>query len=132
MSEETIIRVSDAAAKDTLVNAKKANAMRTQAKEDPEAFWADVAKRLDWSISFTKVKDVSYDANDLHIRWFYDGELNACVNCLDRHLPERADDLAMIWESDDPGISKNITYKEAFEETCRMANVLKARGVKRG
>ncbi|MAW78621.1 MAG: acetate--CoA ligase [Parvularcula sp.] len=132
MSEETIIRVSDAAAKDTLVNAKKANAMRTQAKEDPEAFWADVAKRLDWSKSFTKVKDVSYDANDLHIRWFYDGELNACVNCLDRHLPERADDVAIIWESDDPGISKNITYKEAFEETCRMANVLKARGVKRG
>ncbi|WP_375206272.1 acetate--CoA ligase [Hyphococcus sp.] len=132
MSEETIIRVSDAAAKDTLVDAKKANAMRTQAKECPEAFWADVAKRLDWSKSFTKVKDVSYDANDLHIRWFYDGELNACVNCLDRHLPERADDVAIIWESDDPGTSKNITYKEAFEETCRMANVLKARGVKRG
>ena len=101
-------------------------------RENPEGFWSDIAHRLDWSTPFTKVKDVSFDAKDLHIKWFYDGALNACVNCLDRHLPERADDVAIIWESDEPDVDKHITYREAFEETCRMANVLKARGVKRG
>jgi acetyl-CoA synthetase len=131
MTHETLIKVS-AAAQNTLTDKARAAAMRANASEDPEAFWADVAKRLDWSKPFTKVKDVSFAAGDLHIRWFDDGELNACVNCLDRHLPECADDVAIIWESDDPGVSKKITYAEAFEETCRMANVLKARGVKRG
>ncbi|WP_395076167.1 acetate--CoA ligase, partial [Hyphococcus sp.] len=125
-------KVSAAAATNTLTDKAKAAALRANATEEPEAFWAAIAKRLDWSKPFTKVKDVSFAADDLHIRWFEDGELNACVNCLDRHLPKRANDIAIIWESDDPGVSKNITYAEAFEETCRMANVLKARGVKRG
>ena len=132
MSHETLIKVSETAARNTLTGKTKAAALRANAGEEPEAFWAGVAKRLDWSKPFTKVKDVSFAAEDLHIRWFYDGELNACVNCLDRHLPGRANDIAIIWESDDPGVSKKITYAEAFEETCRMANVLKARGVKRG
>ncbi|WP_375202712.1 acetate--CoA ligase [Hyphococcus sp.] len=132
MSHEEIIKVSKAAAENTLTDAAEASAIRAQAKDNPEAFWTDVAKRLDWSKPFTKVKDVSFDADDLHIKWFYDGELNACVNCLDRHLPNRANDVAIIWESDDPASAKNITYAEAFEETCRMANVLKARGVKKG
>ena len=132
MSHEEIIKVSKAAAANTLTDAAQASAIRAQAKDDPDAFWTDVAKRLDWSKPFTRVKDVSFDAKDLHIKWFDDGELNACVNCLDRHLPERANDIAIIWESDDPGTAKNITYAEAFEETCRIANVLKARGVKRG
>jgi acetyl-CoA synthetase len=130
--QHVVIKVSETAAKNTLTDKAKAAAARADAKAEPEAFWAGVAKRLDWSKPFTKVKDVSYEAKDLHIRWFYDGELNACVNCLDRHLPERANDAAIIWESDDPGVAKTITYAEAFEETCRMANVLKARGVKRG
>jgi len=132
MTNETLIKVSDATAKSTLTDKAKAAAIRAAATEDPEGFWAGVAKRLDWSKPFTKVKDVSFDAKDLHVRWFYDGELNACVNCLDRHLPARANDVAIIWESDDPNVAKSITYQEAFEETCRMANVLKARGVKRG
>ncbi|MFC2953509.1 acetate--CoA ligase [Marinicaulis aureus] len=132
MSHEEIIKVSKAAAANTLTDATKASAIRAQAKDDPDGFWTDVAKRLDWSKPFTRVKDVSFDAKDLHIKWFDDGELNACVNCLDRHLPERANDIAIIWESDDPATAKHITYAEAFEETCRMANVLKARGVKRG
>ncbi len=126
------VKVHENAAKSTLTDKAKAAALRANAAENSEAFWADVAKRLDWSKPFTKVKDVSFDADDLHIRWFQDGELNACVNCLDRHLPERANDVALIWESDDPSVDKKITYAEAFEETCRMANVLKARGVKRG
>ncbi|PQA85704.1 acetate--CoA ligase [Hyphococcus luteus] len=132
MSHDAIIKVNEAIAKDALVDKDKAAAMRAEAEKDPETFWAGVAARLDWSKPFTKVKDVSFDASDLHIRWFYDGELNACVNCLDRHLPEKANDVAIIWESDDPGVDKKITYAEAFEETCRMANVLKARGVKKG
>ncbi len=132
MSDNVTIKISAAAASNTLTDKAKASALRANATEEPEAFWAAIAKRLDWSKPFTKVKDVSYDADNLHIRWFEDGELNACVNCLDRHLPKRANDIAIIWESDDPGVSKNITYAEAFDETCRMANVLKARGVKRG
>jgi acetyl-CoA synthetase len=129
---DTIIKVSDSAAKDTLIDTAKAKALRDAAAKDPEGFWSGVAKRIDWVTPFTKVKDTSFDADDLHIKWFYDGALNACVNCLDRHLPARADDIAIIWEGDDPDTDKKITYAEAFEETCRMANLLKARGVNRG
>ena len=132
MSDNITIKVSGAAAKSTLTTREQADALRQRVRENPEGFWSDIADRLDWSTPFTKVKDVSFDAKDLHIKWFYDGALNACVNCLDRHLPERADDVAIIWESDEPDVDKHITYREAFEETCRMANVLKARGVKRG
>jgi len=129
---DTIIKVSDDARKATLTDADKADALRAAARENPEGFWSGVAERIDWIKPFTKVKDVSFDAADLHIKWFYDGELNPCVNCLDRHLPERADEIAIIWEGDDPNTDKKITYAEAFEETCRMANLLKARGVNRG
>ncbi len=132
MSENLVIKVSAAAAENTLTDTEKAEELRRRADENQEAFWSEVAQRITWSKPFTKVKDVSLDANDLHIRWFYDGKLNACVNCLDRHLPERADDIAIIWEGDDPKDDKKITYAEAFEETCRMANLLKARGVGRG
>jgi acetyl-CoA synthetase len=99
---------------------------------DPNGFWTDVAKRLDWIKPFTQVKDVSYDAKDFHIRWFADGVLNVSANCLDRHLPTRANDVAIIWEGDDPANSRKITYAEAHAEVCRMANVLKKRGVKKG
>ncbi|MEM9616807.1 MAG: acetate--CoA ligase [Pseudomonadota bacterium] len=128
---EPLIKVSEASAKNTLVNAAQAETLRDRAASDPDGFWREVAQRITWSTLFSKVKDVSFNADDLHIRWFEDGELNACVNCLDRHLPERADDVAIIWEGDDPETDKKITYAEAFEETCRMANVLKARGVTR-
>jgi acetyl-CoA synthetase len=99
---------------------------------DPNGFWRDVAGRLAWIKPFSVVKDVSYHREDFHIRWFADGVLNASVNCLDRHLPTRANDIAIIWEGDDPRDSKKITYAEAHAETCRMANVLKAQGVKKG
>ncbi len=132
MSAETVIPVSDVARKNTLTDVGRAAALREAAAKDPEAFWADIAKRIDWIDPFTKVKDVSFNADDLHIRWFEDGVLNACVNCLDRHLPARANDTAIIWESDDPGVDKKITYREALEETSRMANLLKARGVEKG
>ncbi len=132
MSAEKIIPVSPAARDATLTDAAQAAVMRETARNNPEAFWADIAMRLDWIEPFSKVKDVSFDASDLHIKWYEDGVLNACVNCLDRHLATRADDVAIIWESDDPVTDKKITYAEAFEETCRMANLLKARGVQKG
>jgi acetyl-CoA synthetase len=99
---------------------------------DPDGFWTEVAGRLDWVKPFTKVKDVSYGAADFHIHWFEDGVLNASANCLDRHLATRGDDVAIIWEGDDPADSRKITYREAHAATCKMANVLKAHGVKKG
>ncbi|MEE2689997.1 MAG: acetate--CoA ligase [Pseudomonadota bacterium] len=114
------------------IDAAAEAAMRRQAKEDPDAYWAEIGRRLDWIKPFTRVSDVSFHADDFRIRWFEDGALNACVNCLDRHLPEHADDIAILWEGDDPSEQKTYTYAEAFDETCRMANLLKARGVKKG
>jgi acetyl-CoA synthetase len=99
---------------------------------DPEGFWREVAGRLDWIKPFTTAKDVSFDREDFHIRWFADGVLNVSANCLDRHLPHRANDVAIIWEGDNPEHSRKITYAEAHAETCRMANVLKIKGVKKG
>ncbi|MBB5518890.1 acetate--CoA ligase [Amphiplicatus metriothermophilus] len=131
-SEPNLFPAPKALAEAANVTARKEAAMRRLAEEDPDAFWGEVGRRLDWIRPFSKVSDVSYSADDLHIRWFYDGALNACANCLDRHLPDKADEVAVIWESDDPDTHKKITYREAFEETCRMANVLKARGVRKG
>ena len=132
MTADIAIPVSPVAKENTLTDADRAVALRNKAAEDAEGYWADVAQRIDWIKPFTKVKDVSYDASNLHIKWFEDGVLNACANCLDRHLPTRGDDIAIIWESDDPATDRKITYAEAFEETCRMANLLKARGVEKG
>ena len=120
-ANETIFKVSASAAKNTRTTTAQASALRERAGDDPSAFWQEIAQRLTWSKPFTKVKDTSFDADDLYIRWFEDGALNACVNCLDRHLPEHANDIAIIWEGDDPNKHKHITYQEAFEETSRMA-----------
>ena len=105
---------------------------RLEARERPEAYWADQAKRLDWMAFPTKIKDVSFDKADFHIRWFEDGVLNVSVNCIDRHLPHRADDVAIIFEGDDPNVSDKVTYGQLHERVCRMANVLKAHGVQKG
>ncbi len=100
--------------------------------EDPEGFWAEQGKRIDWIKPYTEIRDVSYDAADLHIRWYYDGTLNASVNCIDRHLDKRGDQVAIIWEGDEPTDDKKITYRELHAAVCRFANVLKARGIKKG
>ncbi|HEX6928316.1 MAG TPA: acetate--CoA ligase, partial [Gammaproteobacteria bacterium] len=100
--------------------------------EDDAAFWARIGRRLDWMRPFTEVKDVSWNADDLHIRWFHDGTLNVSVNCVDRHLPERRDDVAILWEGDDPSRDARITYGELYERVCRFANVLKSLHVKKG
>lgn len=100
--------------------------------DDNEAFWAEEGQRIDWMKPYTQVKDVSLSKDDLRIRWFYDGTLNACYNCVDRHLPEKADEVAIIWESDDPGRELRITYGELHERVCRFANSLKALGASKG
>ena len=103
-----------------------------RARDEPEAFWREQAARLDWIKPFSIVKDVSYERADFRIRWFADGELNVAANCIDRHLAERGDQVAIIWEGDDPNESRSITYRELHAEVCRMANVLKANGAKKG
>ena len=100
---------------------------------DPEAFWGDMARtHLDWIKPFQKVENTSYDAKNLKIKWFEDGTLNASANCLDRHLATRGDQIALIFEGDDPEISRHITYRALHEDVCRLANVLKKHGVQPG
>jgi acetyl-CoA synthetase len=132
MSDDQLFPVSDTAAATAHVNNEKYLEMYQRSVEAPEEFWAEMGQRIDWMKPFTKVRDVSYNADDLHIKWYEDGTLNACVNCVDRHLPARAEQTAIIWEGDDPSVSAHITYAELHEKVCRMANVLKARGVKKG
>ena len=100
--------------------------------EDPEGFWAEHGKRIDWIKSYSKVKDVSYQADDLHIRWFEDGTLNACANCVDRHLAERGDQVAIVWEGDDPAEDSTLTYRELHAAVSRFANGLLSLGAKKG
>jgi len=103
-----------------------------QSVDDSEGFWAKQAKRIDWIRPFSKVKDTSFNQEDLHIRWFEDGTLNVCANCVDRHLQDKADQVAIIWEGDDPAVDLKITYAELYEAVCRFANILKAHGVRKG
>jgi acetyl-CoA synthetase len=106
--------------------------MYAAAAEDPEAFWGVHGRRIDWIKPYRHVKDTSFKKEDFRIRWYWDGTLNVTYNCIDRHLPQRADQTAILWEGDDPKDSKAITYGALKREVCRMANVLKARGVKKG
>jgi len=124
--------VPEAWAKKAHMDAASYEAALAHEASDTDGFWRKVASRLDWIKPFTIVKDVSFRAEDFRIRWFADGVLNASVNCLDRHLADKGEAVAIIWEGDDPSQSRKITYREAYEETCRMANVLKDRGVKKG
>ena len=107
-------------------------ALHAKANSDPDAFWLEQAKRLTWSKFPTQAGDWSYDEADFGIRWYADGELNLSVNCLDRHLPEHGDEVALIFEADEPGEGREITYRELYDETCRFANLLKQRGIRRG
>ncbi len=129
MSER--IPVSADAAADAWIDAKKYQAMYAQSIADPDAFWGEQGKSLDWFKPYTKVKNASFDG-DVRIRWFEDGALNVAHNCIDRHLAARADQTAIIWEGDSPSEHKYITYATLHEEVCRFANVLKAQGVKKG
>ena len=131
MSEEVFPVPADWQQRAWVDNAKYEEMYR-RSIDDPDGFWGEHGKRLDWIKPYTQVKDVSYNVDDLHIRWFHDGTLNAAANCLDRHLDTRGDQTAIIWEGDDPATDRKITYRELYEEVCRFANGLKARGVKKG
>ncbi len=125
-------------ASNALMNAEKYEQTYVAALADPEKFWAKAGRRLRWSRPYQTVKNVNWDISrsgnpdDLQIRWFEDGELNVCANCVDRHLPAKADTTAIIFEGDEPGQSRHITYAELYSHVCRFANVLKARGVSKG
>ncbi len=95
-------------------------AARIAARKTPDAYWGEQARRLDWVRAPTKIKDVSFDKADFRIRWFEDGVLNVAWNCLDRHLAERGDHTAIIWEGDEPTLSGGLTYRELHAEVCRM------------
>ena len=133
MSEIDLFPVPEHWSREARVDAAGYHAMYKRSVAEPDAFWLDQAKQLDWIAPPSTAGDWSFDADDFHIRWFADGQLNASVNCIDRHLTERADHLAIIWEPDLPGEEpRRFTYAELHREVCRFANVLKAQGVKKG
>ena len=124
--------VPDEWAKRAWVDETKYQEMYQSSIDDPEGFWGEQGKRLDWIKPYTKVKDTSFDAGDLHVKWYYDGVLNASANCLDRHLEKRGGQVAIIWEGDNPADDDKLTYRDLHERVCRFANGLKSLGVKKG
>ena len=132
MTDKQLFPVPTETARAALVDDAQYQAMYAASLADPEAFWAEHGKRIDWIKPYSQIKDVSYAADDLHIKWYYDGTLNVAANCLDRHLATRGDQTAIIWEGDDPADDKHITYRELHAEVCRLANALKGLGAKKG
>ena len=114
------------------VNADTYAAMYRRSVDDPAGFWGEHGKRLDWIQPYTKVKNTSFGPGDVSIKWFEDGTLNVSANCTDRHLASRGDQIAIIWEGDDPTADERITYRQLHERVCKFANVLKANGVRKG
>jgi len=119
-------------AKRAFIDSGKYRAMYDRSLADPNGFWGEQAKRIHWFRPFSKVKHTSFDPHHVSIKWFEDGTTNAAYNCIDRHLAERGDQVAIIWEGDDPKDSKKITYRELHDQVCRMANVLRNRNVEKG
>lgn len=132
MSEHHVYPVPATLSEQALINNDQYNELYEKSVSNPEEFWYEMGDRIDWIKKFTEVKDVSFNKNDLHIRWYHDGTLNACVNCVDRHLKNRADQTAIIFEGDDPNVSEKITYQKLYDEVCRFSNVLKNAGAKKG
>ncbi len=130
--DELIFEVPAKTAAEAHIDAAKYEAMYAQSLEDPDAFWGEHGKRIDWMTPYTKVKNTHFSNTDVSIKWYEDATLNACVNCVDRHLDTRGDQTAIIWEGDEPTEDAQITYSQLHEEVCRFANVLKARGVQKG
>jgi acetyl-CoA synthetase len=132
MSQQNIHKVTPEWAKNAYLDNANYLKMYQDSVDNPEAFWGEQGKRLDWFTPYTQVKDVSFAEEDLHIKWFYDGVLNVCHNCVDRHLPEKATQNAIIWEGDDPNDDKTLTYQQLHLAVSRFANVLKDMGVQKG
>ncbi len=131
MSDKTYPVTPEWAARAWLDKAKY-DALYERSIKDPEGFWGETGRRLDWIKPYTKVKNTSFGPDDVSIKWFEDGTLNVAVNCIDRHLATRGDQVAIIWEGDDPTEDATITYRQLHERVCKFANVLKAHGVKKG
>ncbi|MEM1089708.1 MAG: acetate--CoA ligase [Pseudomonadota bacterium] len=132
MTETHRYPVKPAVAQRAWVTADDYQAGYQRSVEDNEDYWREQAGRIDWVKPFTEVKDVSFARDDVHIRWFADGTLNVCANCVDRHLPHKANDVAIIWEGDDPDDDEEITYGQLYRRVCRFANVLRKLGVDKG
>ncbi|WP_414832479.1 acetate--CoA ligase [Afifella sp. YEN Y35] len=132
MSDAKVHSVTPEWAERAFIDWDKYQEMYARSVEDPNGFWGEQAQRIDWIKPFTKVKNTSYDYHNVSINWFEDGTLNASVNCIDRHLADRADQVAIIWEGDEPSDDKHVTYRQLHEYVCRLANVMKAHGVKKG
>lgn len=135
MPDDQVFSVRPEVAATAHVSAERYQEMAARAEADPEGFWAEQADRVAWMRRPTKIKDTSFGngpGTDVHIRWYEDGTLNVSSSCLDRHLSERPDQAAIIWEGDDPNTSKTVTYRELHEQVCRLANAMKGLGVKRG
>ncbi|HZS62985.1 MAG TPA: acetate--CoA ligase [Xanthobacteraceae bacterium] len=130
--QEKIYDVPAEWAQRAYINDAKYKEMYARSVNDPNGFWAEQAKRLHWTKPFSKVKNTSYDPHNVFIKWFEDGALNAAYNCIDRHLATRGDQVAIIWEGDDPKDDRKFTYRQLHAEVCKFANVLKARGVRKG
>jgi acetyl-CoA synthetase len=131
MSETTVFPVPESVAKRALIDEATYKRMYRQSIDDPDGFWGEQGKRIDWIQPFSRVKDTSFEG-DVQIRWFADGKLNVSANCVDRHAARTPDRIAILWDGDDPAVDKAITYGELAAEVCRMANVLKANGVGKG
>ena len=129
---EALIPVSDEWRTRAYLNREKYEELYARSIKDPDGFWSEQAARIDWTTPFSKVRNVSWDPDNLYIKWFEDGALNVSANCIDRHLPKRAKQTAILWEGDDPSDSLAITYEDLHGHVCRFANVLKAHGVKKG
>ncbi|MDX5376413.1 MAG: acetate--CoA ligase, partial [Halomonas sp.] len=132
MTDQHVYPVRDDIAANAWIDREKYQALYKQSVDDPEGFWAEQAKRIDWIKAPTKIKHTSYDPHNVDIRWFEDGTLNASVSCLDRHLATRGDQTAIIWEGDDPKDAKHVSYRELHAKTCQLANALKELGIGKG
>ncbi len=132
MSESKVYPVKAHIGSDALLDKEGYEAMYLASVQNPDAFWGEQGKILDWMTPYTRVKNTSYDPGHVSIKWYEDGLLNVSANCLDRHLHERGDKVAIIWEGDNPAEDRKLTYRELHTEVCKFANVLKAQGVKRG
>ena len=132
MSDDLIFDVPADVAANALVDKAQYEKLYAESVADPDAFWGEHGRRIDWMKPYSKVKNTRYAKDDVSIKWYEDGTLNACVNCVDRHLQTRGEQTAIIWEGDEPDQDARISYRQLHEEVCRFANVLKARGVKKG
>ena len=129
---KSIIKVSDSWDKHAYVNKSKYQKKYKLSIKENEKFWAKEGKRISWIKKYSKIKDVKYSKEDVRIKWFYDGTLNASANCIDRHLKKNASKTAIIWVGDDPADSKKISYNELHQNVCKVANGLKSIGIQKG